>query len=353
MTVATATTDARRKPDKEEGVLKYFEKHPEASYREIAEVFKTSHAQVKRWVDKAGKVRKVKFIDKKELPDEMDAEDLFDQIIAVNNGLMDRDLKQTKVTVRLEDDKPIAIAFTGDWHLGAKGADYELFKKHMELLEQTDGLYAVGLGDYKDNANAFIHKDSVTEVVIPPYAQEVFVKHFIRQISPLVLVRGCHDHWDHKTGNRDFIQELCTDCGAVNLWHGGSVTLLLGEQEYKIRCRHKFRGESGLNVTNVLRRMEDTFGPADVQMLGHKHDPYMFETESKGQPVIWGRCGSYKRYDEYGQQLAGYRGKEAIPVVIFWPDRHKTLGFQKIEDAVDYLGMLRVENKKIVEGMVL
>jgi len=334
-------TDNRRRPDKEHAVIEYWREHPDASFRSMAERFGTSHAQIGRWVRKAQKGAKGEYLDKKELPDEIDAEELFDKIIAVNDGLMKRDLKQTKATIRLDDDKPIGIAFSGDWHLGAKGADYELFKRHMEIIEGTDGLYAIGLGDYKDNANAFIHKDSVTEVLIPPYAQETFVKHFITQISPLVLVRGCHDHWDHKTGNRDFIQELCDDCGAVNLWHGGSVNLLLGDQTYKIRARHKYKNESGLNVTNSLRRMEDSFGFADVQAVGHKHDPYLFDYESKGHPVIWLRCGSYKRYDEYGQQLAGYRGKEAVPMVIFWPDKHKTLGFKKIEDGVEYLSMLR------------
>lgn len=340
-------TDNRRRPGKEKAVIEYWYAHPDESYRSIAERFDTSHAQIGRWVRKAEKGAKVEYLDKKELPDEVDAEALFDKIIEVNNGLMGRDLKQTKATIRLDEDAPIGIAFTGDWHLGAKGADYELFKRHMGIIEETDGLYAIGLGDYKDNANAFVHKDSVTEVVIPPYAQEVFVKYFIRQITPLAIVRGCHDHWDHKTGNRDFIQELCDEVkevngkGAVNLWHGGSVNLLLGGQEYKVRCRHKYKNESGLNVINSLRRMEDSFGFADVQAVAHKHDPYLFEYESKGHPVIWLRCGSYKQYDEFGQQLAGYRGKEAVPMVIFWPDRHKTLGFKKIEDGVEYLTMLR------------
>ena len=42
---------------------------------------------------------------------------------------MNLESKQNKADIHLDDDKPVGIAFWGDWHIGAKGADYERFDK--------------------------------------------------------------------------------------------------------------------------------------------------------------------------------------------------------------------------------
>jgi hypothetical protein len=53
------------------------------------------------------------------------------------------------------------------------------------------------------------------------------------------------------------------------------------------------------------------------------------------------RSGSYKIWDEHGQQLAGYKGKVGIPVVVMYPDRHHMINFDNLEDAIVHLKAVR------------
>ena len=83
------------------------------------------------------------------------------------------DTKQVKATVEIDDTKPIAIALWGDWHIGAKGVDYKRLDKDTETISTTDGLYWVGMGDYKDNYQSYGHVGAQYEQIMQPaYARQ-------------------------------------------------------------------------------------------------------------------------------------------------------------------------------------
>lgn len=156
-----------------------------------------------------------------------------------------------------------------------------------------------------------------------------------------VCAHNCHDDFSHQSDDRDFIQSMCDLTGSINLWHGGKLTLKLGEQTYTIHARHKTQGESGLNSTNAQRRLLDLHGFCDVIAIAHKHYPDMQSVTRHGLPVTYLRSGCYKPYDEYGQKLAGYKGQQAVPVTILFPDEHKVVPFRELRDGVKFLKALR------------
>jgi hypothetical protein len=159
----------------------------------------------------------------------------------------------------------------------------------------------------------------------------------------LALIRGCHDDWDKRSNNIDFVQNLCSkevaDC--VNLWHGGEINIQLGQEVYKINARHKSAGNSQLNTTNAQRRLLDEKGIADVFAVAHLHYPDLQQIKRHGRDVVYIRSGSYKIYDEYGQKLNGYEGKEGVPLIIYFPDHHETIPFKDLQRGIDYLQFLR------------
>lgn len=155
------------------------------------------------------------------------------------------------------------------------------------------------------------------------------------------VAHNCHDDWDKKLGDRDFISELCRVTDSVNLWHGGMLNINIGKQTYNIFARHKYKNESGLNTTNAQRNMLNDVGPCDVAALGHKHFPDLQMLDRMNKKVVYLRSGSYKKYDEFGQKLAGYSGKTSVPCVILYPDTHKVLPFQELEDAIIHLNAIR------------
>ena len=272
---------------------------------------------------------------------EQDVDEVYRALKSFQQTLRVLDQKVTEATIPINDNAPIAIAFCGDWHIGAYGCNYEQLEADIDLMASTPGLYSIGMGDYKDNQLPTKHPSGMFEVTIPPAVQGSLVFRFARGLSPLAWIRGCHDDWDHQSVDHDFIQDICDLTGSLNLWHGGKLTIRLGEQTYTIHARHKTQGESRLNSTNAQRRLLDLHGFCDVVAIAHKHYPDMQAVTRHGMPVTYLRSGCYKPYDEFGQKLAGYKGEQAVPVTILFPDEHKVVPFRELRDGVRFLKALR------------
>lgn len=259
-----------------------------------------------------------------------DIEDYYKLVKQINDTQSKIDTKQleAEVTVSTSDILPVGIVFTGDWHVGAQGVDYELLERDLGIIEQTEGLYAIGMGDYKDNQNPYVHQSGVFEENVVASGQDKIVKHLISSLGDdkwVALVRGCHDDWDKKLTDRDFVQELCDSVGCVNLWHGGKLTLHVGSEVYTVHVRHKYKYDSSLNTTNSQRNLANNFGAFDVIALAHKHYPDLQVSHRMGQEIIYLRSGTYKTYDEFGQKIGGYKGIYGTPVLILFPDSHRKL----------------------------
>lgn len=311
------------------------------SWDEIGAAYGLSGEAARKRAFRLAKRQNVQYLDKREYA-EFDVAEYYEALKRVNKCALACDTKQTTATIRINETKPIAIAFWGDWHKGAIGIDYDQFDADKEIIRDTDGLYFGGGGDYKDNYHA-IKMSSTSDQIAPPGMQDLLVKHDFEDVGHkcLWITRGCHDDWDHQTDDRDFVSELCHIADAVNLWHGGIITLQFGTQKYKIMHRHKYKNESALNTTNAQRNMANDFGLCDVYALAHKHYADMHHTKRMGADVAYLRSGSYKRYDEYGQKLAGYEAELAVPVVIFFPDAHRMMPFKKLKDGIEILRLLR------------
>ena len=73
---------------------------------------------------------KITYEDKREPTDE-DVSNFYEQMKCINTSIMKLEQKQNKANIHLDDDKPIAIAFWGDWHIGSRGVDYYRFDKDV------------------------------------------------------------------------------------------------------------------------------------------------------------------------------------------------------------------------------
>lgn len=282
----------------------------------------------------------IQYEDKKQATSE-DVENLIAAVKGLQKANQAVDKKQVAINLTLDESKPVAIAAWGDWHLGGAGTDYNKFEEHRDIIANTDGLYWIGMGDYKDN---YLPKMPFgnAEQIIPSGTQDLYVLTEMQKVGHncLALVRGCHDDWDMHNANKDFVQFLCDKIDAVNLWHGGDLRITLNEQEYHFKCRHKYKFESSLNKSNAMRRIMEQQGACDVALSAHLHDPYFYMSYLMGAWRVLGRSGSYKKWDEHGQKLAGYKGKSGVPCIILHPDKKRMIPMY-LDDAVDYLKHLR------------
>ncbi len=253
------------------------------------------------------------------------------------------DDKQVIANITINEEKPVGIALTGDWHVGNCGVAYDLLERDLRIIRDTEGLYAIGAGDYKDNYISGSPKGGQFGQIFQPGMQDQVAIFYAKMIKDkiLAMVRGCHDHWDQTTTDRDFISFMCKETEAVNLWHGGDLYIKVGEQKYLWKIRHKYPFKSSLNVENSMRRIMEIQGPADIATEAHYHNPYIMDRHLMGEYRIFARCGSYKIWDEYAQRLGGYKGKPGVPVIILYPYQRKIVYHRDLLTGVEILKALR------------
>lgn len=275
--------------------------------------------------------------------DESDVDTYIEKMKELQAAQEKLNTKQVKATFAFPGNKPVGVAWWGDWHIGAVGTDYEQFEKDLEAIISTDGLYWIGAGDYKDNYITGTHPGGSFEQIIRPGMQDLVVQRYMERASDkcIALVRGCHDDWDKKQGDKDFISAMAETADAVNLWHGGEITLKVGGEPYIWRVRHKYPYESSLNLENSMRRINEIQGPCDVAAVAHLHNVYVMARHLMGQMRYMARTGSYKIWDEYGQKLAGYKAKMGVPVFIMYPNEHRLKACWNLRDGIEALNEAR------------
>jgi predicted phosphodiesterase len=299
----------------------------------------TSEAVRKR-LFRAKKSNGISFADQKNA-EVHDPRELIRIVNQLQEEVQKRDDRQTSITVNIDGDKPIGIAFTGDWHVGGLYTDHVQMEKDFELIRDTEGLYNVVMGDYADNYITRSHAGGSFEQVITADKQKVMCEYYfdILAANNLAVIKGNHDYWSSKETGEDWVAYIARKIDRPYLWYGGEINLRLGDQVYKIHAHHTYQYNSSINTTNSQRNLFNATH-ADVIALGHLHWNEVHAKRAGGKETVWMRTGSYKRTDDYTQYLGGFRGDERVPMVILYPDRKKVLGFQSIYDGVK---MLKVE----------
>jgi hypothetical protein len=328
-------------------------RNEDKTYPEIAEILGSKYGeafhpeQIRGACRRRGATEKIKksrvtFEDRKTVT-QADVEAYIEAMIALQEAEKAIDTRQVTATIDLDESKPVGIAHSGDWHVGSKGTDYRLFQQDLGLMLDTPGLYIVGQGDYKDNYIAGTPTGGATGQVVQPEQQDEVVLYFMRRLKErlLALLRGCHDHWSKKQGDTDFVAQCAKEANAVNFWHGGTLTLKLGAQSYKEHVRHRLRFESSLNTTNAMRRMFEFYGEADIAAGAHLHNPEVNERHLQGGYRIMLRCGSYKVWDDHGQQFGYGKGRPGVPLVILFPREHRMIAHRDLRTGIEHLKALR------------
>jgi hypothetical protein len=276
---------------------------------------------------------------------EGDIEAYLEQVIALQEAQSTLDTRQVDAALTINDDKPIGIAHTADWHVGGFGTDLRLLRDDTNRIRDTEGLYSVFLGDAGENYIQGTPAGGQFQQIIQPTRQYEIAEYFMERIQHTLLaaVKGCHDTWSDKQGSHNFIDLITKNTRAVNLWHGGTLTVNLGNESYRGHLRHKFNGESRLNPLLPCRRMMEHYGVVDWAALAHKHFCAMQQSQMAGQDVLFLRPGSYKVLDEHGQQIGGYAGLPRVPVIILYPDTHRIDGYDTLTKGIEALRHARGE----------
>ena len=244
------------------------------------------------------------------------------------------------------DSNWVGVVFIGDIHIGGL-IDYQRLKDDLKLIEETEGLYAIGMGDYAENfeRSGKIQHAMAENTVPGSDDQETLVRYYLHQCSKwLAVLAGNHDDWGGGKG----IVRLAEYLGCEYVSQAGcSFKVSVGRERYVFYLKHQYVGNSRNSTSNEGRRLWvewADFENADATILAHLHQPDAHAVERKGETVLHLRGGTDKEVDAWAWK-GGYNPAYGRVITLLNPVDHEIIHFppKQWRRGVQFLKALRNE----------
>lgn len=255
------------------------------------------------------------------------------------------------IPIKLTTNKPIAVCLFGDPHVDDPGTNLGLLQHDMQIIKQTDGMYAGCIGDVQNNWVGRLARLYGDQEVTASQSWQL-VEWFVSEMSKkwLFMVQGNHDHW---AGAGDPLRWMQRQSKVV-VTGDHTVRLALqfpNHKEVRMVARHDFPGNSIWNPSHGQLRAAHLTHHDHVLVSGHKHTGgyQLLRIPSTGMLTHCLQLGSYKIHDSYADQL-GLPSRLISPsaTVIIDPLAGE-LGLVRVEHdveaAADWLSWRRSERK--------
>ena len=242
-------------------------------------------------------------------------------------------------------NEPCGFLLLGDPHLDNEGTDLEKFEKDIKVAKETDGVYAVGLGDYIDNWVGYLSKLYAKSSITEEDAYDL-IKYYFSDIAWLALVVGNHDLFNN--GLVYFLRQTVGDNVPLSEFIRLNVKFEGVEDNVTVHLRHQFNGKSQYNPAFSLVKQAIFNMPDDILAQGHTHQSGY--TVWANPHKYLSHClvvGSYKKVDSFGKKVSLFNQNHFPSVlVVINPALPKTNHdrikvFFDIEQGAKYLEFLR------------
>jgi hypothetical protein len=257
--------------------------------------------------------------------------------------------------VKINTDKPFAIMFTSDWHLGDKGTDHARWSADIEFVLSASNLGMIDLGDDRQNMRKFFNLAGVLGQVLSPKQQALMLRSVVDELTKkdklIAKIGGNHDEeFDERIFGQAIQHYLLENMAAPRFRNRGLIKLTVGSELYSVLVFHKSRFKSFLRRTHGAMREHQLSFPADVIAGGHDHEPgmehlyhYNLAREAGfdfGGETLLIKTGTYQDSD-YGWRYFHGSAPPQNYTVVFYPDQHKMVPFTRPRDAVIYMEAIK------------
>jgi hypothetical protein len=214
-------------------------------------------------------------------------------------------------TIKINEDKPIGVAFVGDPHVDNPGTDWITLDHDMTVLAKTPGMYAVNDGDLQDNwvgRLARLYADStITRTQAGILARKMLAGY---GVNWLAVLTGNHDLWSE--GAVEIIKAMCAPEVPVLEWQAKFQLRFSNGRVCRIWAAHDFPGHSMWNENHGGQRAQKMREDAHIYAAGDKHTWKLDQGENtrNGQCYWLVRSRGYKAIDSYAD-VKGYDQKKA------------------------------------------
>lgn len=230
--------------------------------------------------------------------------------------------QEKMIDIRVNEFRPFGVALIGDPHTDNEGTNLEKLYGDAETIRDTDGLYAINVGDNNDlwtrRLSHLYAKSRTTERDGWRLTQDL-----LETIGDkwLALMMGNHDLWG---GDRDILKWFMEERNWTSSGYDLRLRLVMSAYTYRIWLRHDFAGHSMWNKLHALvkARKFSKMG-FDLLVCGHRHESGEYAEYDPEDNIFWRAirtCG-YKEIDEYATACQ-YMSDAALscPVVIIDPN---------------------------------
>jgi hypothetical protein len=258
---------------------------------------------------------------------------------------------QYTAEIEISTDRPVALVFTGDWHLGDTATDYESWMKDIQFILDTPNVFMLDLGDSVQNVRSFKNVGTILSQALSPKLQGLLLRGIIDELTDhgklLAKVTGNHDgEFDERIFGEVLQAYLLDKMQAPRFDNRGLIHLTVGSIRYSILLFHKSRFRSFMRPTHGNYREMQMSYPADIVAGAHDHawgfeafDNYDLAKQAGdgfGGVTFLVRVGSYQVDSPYGWRYF-HNARPVSPVVILWPNEKRMQPVFRLEDALAWI----------------
>jgi hypothetical protein len=250
------------------------------------------------------------------------------------------------IPIRIKLAGPIGLLFFGDPHVDDDGTDIEALERHTQLVADTEGLFAVNVGDTTNNwvgRLARLYGDQSTSAAQAWRLAEWFVG----RCDWLWIIGGNHDLW---SGAGDPMRWIAKQSDALYKSSEARIALRFPNgREVRVNSRHDHAGSSIWNPAHGPMKAAIMGTRDHLYVAGHKHESAYSVLKDPINNIAMHalKVSSYKVYDRFAKER-GFRDNTLSPCALAvinpnLPPEHPDL--VKIwwdpEEGADYLRRLR------------
>ncbi len=244
-----------------------------------------------------------------EFPDlpssELPPEQLIEQAVERFKGHQTARDARRWMEIKVKSNKPFGLAFVGDPHLDSNGCNWPLLQKHIQILAETDGLYAVNIGDLTDNWVGRLIRLYADQEMSKKQAWKMGA-YFMRDagIKWLCHLLGNHDQWND---GPYLIKANAAPVVPVEDWQSRFQLVFPNDSRVRIHAAHDFPGNSIWNPMHGPQKASKIKEHADIYACGHKHEWAINHSENADRDFVYHliRARGYKFIDSHADNL-GY-----------------------------------------------
>lgn len=205
------------------------------------------------------------------------------------------------IRVKVKIDGPFGVMHMGDPHVDDDGTDIALLERHVELCNQTEGLFAGNVGDYSNNWVGRLAR-LYGEQSLSAQEAWVLVEWLIKSTNWLYLIGGNHDLW---SGASDPIKWMARQANSLYEHNGARLGLVCPNgREIRVNARHDFKGHSQWNTAHGPSKAAQMGWRDHILTCGHTHVSgyQVIKDPSNGLISHALRVASYKTHDRYADE---------------------------------------------------